>query len=65
MFEDAEIDRNIESQALAHIRKESLDLYNRIHSIDEDCAFVSTVREAYKELPLIREFCPRGARNVT
>ena len=55
MFNNVLSDRETESQALAHIRRESLDLYNRIHSIDEDCGFVQAVSEAYKELPLVRK----------
>lgn len=43
-------------QALAHLRKESLDLYNRLHSIAEDIAFVSGIHDVYSELPIIREF---------
>ncbi|KIP03423.1 hypothetical protein PHLGIDRAFT_31821 [Phlebiopsis gigantea 11061_1 CR5-6] len=53
MLEDVVSERHLESQALAHIRRESLDLYNRVHSIAEDCDFVNTVRQAYKDLPLI------------
>lgn len=52
------IHKDIDSQALAHIRKESLDLYNRVHSIAEDCEFVKAVRIAYQDLPLVREWCP-------
>ncbi|EAU91904.2 tRNA a64-2'-O-ribosylphosphate transferase [Coprinopsis cinerea okayama7 len=33
------------SNALSHIRKESLDIYNRLHSIKEDVEFVNQVHE--------------------
>lgn len=55
MFNEVVIEKGIENQALAHIRKESLDLYNRVHSIAEDCEFVKAVRIAYQDLPLVRE----------
>ncbi|KAI0295302.1 initiator tRNA phosphoribosyl transferase-domain-containing protein [Russula brevipes] len=42
-----------EASARAHIRRESLDIYNRLHSIDADIAFVDQVRAAYPTLPLI------------
>jgi hypothetical protein len=44
------------SSALAQIRRESLDMFNRLHSIEEDIAFVNLVRGIYVDLPLIREF---------
>ncbi|KAK1235522.1 tRNA A64-2'-O-ribosylphosphate transferase [Marasmius sp. AFHP31] len=44
---------NTQRGALAHIRKESLDLYNRLHSIEEDVRFVNQVHNAYPKLPLI------------
>ncbi|KAF5317384.1 hypothetical protein D9611_003701 [Ephemerocybe angulata] len=37
----------------SEIRKESLDIYNRLHSIDEDVSFVNGVHEAYRGLPLV------------
>jgi hypothetical protein len=40
----------------AHLRKESLDLYNRIHSIAEDVAFVSQVYSHFQRLPLLRAY---------
>lgn len=45
---------------LAEIRKESLDIYNRIHSIAEDSLFVARVVENYSEFPVIRtaRHCP-------
>jgi tRNA A64-2'-O-ribosylphosphate transferase len=36
------------------IRKETLDLYNRLHSIDEDIANVNHIRSAYPRFPIIR-----------
>ncbi|KAJ3552576.1 hypothetical protein NM688_g4083 [Phlebia brevispora] len=44
---------NYRAQALAHIRRESLDLYNRLHSIAEDVQFVTSVAEAYPDLPIL------------
>ncbi|KAH9966288.1 tRNA A64-2'-O-ribosylphosphate transferase [Russula compacta] len=42
-----------EASARAHIRRESLDIYNRLHSIDADIAFVKDVRGFYPTFPLI------------
>lgn len=39
---------------IAEIRKESLDIYNRIHSIAEDSLFVEKVAEHYAKYPVIR-----------
>ncbi|KAI4520492.1 initiator tRNA phosphoribosyl transferase, partial [Schizophyllum commune Loenen D] len=36
-----------------HIRKENLDLYNRLHSIDHDARFVDEVHKHLLSLPLI------------
>jgi tRNA A64-2'-O-ribosylphosphate transferase len=47
-----------ESSARAHIRRESLDIYNRLHSIQADIAFVNQVRAAYPSFPLIRTAHP-------
>ena len=44
------------SDAFAYLRKESLDIYNRIHSIAEDIRFVDHVREVYPSLPILRAF---------
>ncbi|KAG2159192.1 tRNA A64-2'-O-ribosylphosphate transferase [Suillus bovinus] len=41
------------SLAFSELRKESQDLYNRIHSIAEDAAFVDQVYQSYPRLPLI------------
>jgi hypothetical protein len=38
----------------AHIRRESLDIYNRLRSIQVDIAFVNKVRGAYPAIPLMR-----------
>ena len=46
--------RQANAQALAYVRKESLDIFNRLHSIQEDIRFVECVREAYADLPIIR-----------
>ncbi|PPQ67514.1 hypothetical protein CVT25_006055 [Psilocybe cyanescens] len=35
------------------LRKESLDIFNRLHSIGEDVAFVGQVRTAYPSIPLL------------
>jgi hypothetical protein len=48
-------DHEFRSQALIHIRKESLDLYNRVQSIAEDCEFVHAVHQVYPNLPVVRE----------
>ena len=39
---------------LAEIRKESLDIYNRIHSIAQDSLFVEKVAEHYSGYSIIR-----------
>ena len=44
------------AQALAYVRKESLDIFNRIHSVKEDVGFGGHVHEAYPELPILRMF---------
>ncbi len=43
------------AEALAYVRKESLDIFNRLHSIDEDVQFVGEVHQAFPELPILRE----------
>ncbi|KAK0226543.1 initiator tRNA phosphoribosyl transferase [Armillaria fumosa] len=45
--------RSTRNTALSYIRKEFLDIYNRLHSIDEDITFVNQVRLAYKGLPIL------------
>ncbi|OJT10576.1 hypothetical protein TRAPUB_12912 [Trametes pubescens] len=44
------------AEALAYVRKESLDIYNRLHSIAEDVQFVQQVHEAYPDIPILRMF---------
>ncbi|RPD57668.1 initiator tRNA phosphoribosyl transferase [Lentinus tigrinus ALCF2SS1-7] len=41
------------AEALAYVRKESLDIFNRLHSIAEDVHFVGEVHQAYPELPFL------------
>ena len=43
-----------QASQLEHIRRESLDVYNRLHSIQHDAAFVRRVHDAYPTLPLLR-----------
>lgn len=45
------------ANALAHLRKESQCIFNRIHSIAEDAAFVREVHAHFPDLPLLRT-CP-------
>lgn len=42
------------SSATEALRRESVDIYNRLHSIAEDALFVSSVAAAYPEYPLLR-----------
>ncbi|THH32491.1 hypothetical protein EUX98_g1661 [Antrodiella citrinella] len=50
-----------QADALALLRKESLDIFNRIHSIAEDVLFVEVVGKAYPGLPVLRtEFAVWG-----
>ena len=46
-----------DTNVLAYLRKESLDIYNRLHSINEDVHFVQLVHETYPKIPLLRMFC--------
>jgi hypothetical protein len=43
-----------DKKGLAEIRKEYLNIYNRIHSIAEDALFVDKVAEQYSEYLVIR-----------
>ncbi|KAJ7099453.1 initiator tRNA phosphoribosyl transferase [Mycena belliarum] len=43
----------LQREALAFLRKESLDLFNRLHSISEDVEFVNQVHAAYPEVPIL------------
>ena len=45
-----------DTNVLAYLRKESLDIYNRLHSINEDVHFVQLVHETYPKIPLLRMF---------
>ncbi|KAI0645167.1 initiator tRNA phosphoribosyl transferase [Trametes meyenii] len=42
-----------DAEALAYVRKETLDIFNRLHSILEDVRFVHQVHEAYGGLPML------------
>ncbi|TFK28600.1 initiator tRNA phosphoribosyl transferase [Coprinopsis marcescibilis] len=44
---------NSDHSALEIIRKESLDIYNRLHSIEEDISFVDEVHKFYSDIPII------------
>ena len=39
---------------LGYLRKESLDIYNRLHSIEEDIIFVDQLHDAYPTYPILR-----------
>ncbi|KAJ7503115.1 initiator tRNA phosphoribosyl transferase [Mycena galericulata] len=41
------------TETLAFLRKESLDLFNRLHSICEDVAFVNAVHDFYPGIPIL------------
>ncbi|OSC96513.1 initiator tRNA phosphoribosyl transferase [Trametes coccinea BRFM310] len=45
--------RQANAEALAYVRKQSLDIYNRLHSIQEDVRFVLQVHQAYPSLPVL------------
>ncbi|GBE80773.1 Uncharacterized protein SCP_0304920 [Sparassis crispa] len=45
--------RDIAALAFAYLHKESLDIYNRLHSIEEDVAFVTSVCSSYPHLPVL------------
>ncbi|KAH9935229.1 initiator tRNA phosphoribosyl transferase [Epithele typhae] len=45
--------RQANAQALAYVRRESLDIYNRLQSIAEDVKFVHQVHREYPDLPLL------------
>jgi hypothetical protein len=46
--------KRAETENLAHIRRETLDIFNRLHSVADDAAFVRTVQAEYAPLPLLR-----------
>ncbi|TFK45064.1 initiator tRNA phosphoribosyl transferase [Crucibulum laeve] len=45
--------KQLNIEALSHIRKESLDIYNRLHSIAKDVSFIHQVHEQYPGIPLL------------
>ncbi|KIL00894.1 hypothetical protein PAXRUDRAFT_821235 [Paxillus rubicundulus Ve08.2h10] len=45
--------RQATAEALAELRKESQDIFNRLHSIAEDALFVEQVHAHYPDLPLL------------
>ncbi|CAL1714609.1 unnamed protein product [Somion occarium] len=45
--------REERAEALVLLRKESLDIYNRLHSIAEDIKFVEDVCQSYPDLPVL------------
>ncbi|KAF8841695.1 initiator tRNA phosphoribosyl transferase [Paxillus ammoniavirescens] len=45
--------REATTEALAELRKESQDIFNRLHSIAEDAVFVRQVHAHYPDLPLL------------
>ncbi|KAI6094631.1 tRNA A64-2'-O-ribosylphosphate transferase [Pisolithus croceorrhizus] len=45
--------RDLAAIALAELRRESQDIYNRIHSIAEDAEFVKQVHQHFRDLPLL------------
>ncbi|KAF8891858.1 tRNA A64-2'-O-ribosylphosphate transferase [Infundibulicybe gibba] len=45
--------KDLNVAALAYLRRESLDLSNRLHSIIEDVKFVEYVHNAYPSLPIL------------
>ncbi|THH18669.1 hypothetical protein EW146_g2336 [Bondarzewia mesenterica] len=54
MMPDQESVLTVQGRALAYLRKECLDLYNRLHSIEDDILFVNRVRETYPAQALLR-----------
>lgn len=44
------------AEAFDFLRKESLDVFNRLHSIAEDIKFVTDVCNAYPDLPVMRKY---------
>ncbi|KAI6046423.1 tRNA A64-2'-O-ribosylphosphate transferase [Pisolithus marmoratus] len=45
--------RDLTAVAFAELRRESQDIYNRIHSIAEDAEFVKQVHQHYRDFPLL------------
>jgi tRNA A64-2'-O-ribosylphosphate transferase len=50
--------REATTEALTELRKESQDIFNRLHSITEDAVFVRQVHAHYPDLPLLRKSIP-------
>lgn len=50
---DAMNSRDSAAIAFAELRRESQDIYNRIHSIAEDAEFVKQVHQHFRDLPLL------------
>ena len=49
--------KNEMSRDLAFLRKESLDIYNRVHSVAEDIVFVNQIRDHYSDnYPVVRMY---------
>ncbi|KAF7793494.1 hypothetical protein EIP86_004606 [Pleurotus ostreatoroseus] len=53
---------DLRAHALAHIRRESLDVFNRLRSVAEDVRFVRAVAEAYPGLPVLLDSTRAGKR---
>ncbi|KAI0669614.1 initiator tRNA phosphoribosyl transferase [Trametes maxima] len=45
--------RQADAEALAYVRKETLDIFNRLHSILEDVCFVNRIHEEYSGIPIL------------
>lgn len=52
------------SNPLSYLRKESLDIFNRLLSIEEDISFVRQVNQAYPGVLIIRAQSYVVARNL-
>lgn len=48
--------RQANRDSVAVLRKEYLDIYNRLHSIKEDVSFVNHVYRCYPDFQLLRAF---------
>lgn len=48
----------MDTNYLQEIRRETVDVFNRLRSIEEDAAFVREVHEAFPDLPLLRRLPP-------
>jgi tRNA A64-2'-O-ribosylphosphate transferase len=44
------------TEAREFLRKESLDIFNRLHSIDQDIKFIEQVYNKYPGIPLVRQY---------